>query len=78
MRALPRFCEATPPPSVEMMIESHASERDDYEITVPETDALVEAAVMAGALGARQTGGGWGGAVVALVAEDRIEGGARR
>ena len=50
-----------------LMIESHASERDDYEITVPETDAIVEAAVAVGALGARQTGGGFGGSIVALV-----------
>lgn len=56
-----------------LMIESHASERDDFEITVPETDALAAAAVDAGALGARQTGGGWGGAVVALVPDDRAE-----
>ena len=50
----------------QLMIESHASARHDYEITVRATDALVEAAVMEGALGARQTGGGWGGAVVAF------------
>ena len=56
----------------QLMIESHSSERHDYEITVGETDALAQAAVIAGALGARQTGGGWGGAVVALVAENRI------
>lgn len=55
-----------------LMIESHASERDDFEITVPETDALVEAAVAMGALGARQTGGGFGGAIVALVASDHV------
>jgi galactokinase len=50
-----------------LMTESHASERDDFEITVPETDALAVAAVDAGALGARQTGGGFGGSIVALV-----------
>jgi galactokinase len=50
-----------------IMSESHATERDNFQITVPETDALVAASVAAGALGARQTGGGWGGAVVALV-----------
>lgn len=57
-----------------LMTLSHASERDDYQITVPETDALAEAAVGLGALGARQTGGGWGGAVVALVPEARVAG----
>lgn len=55
-----------------LMRESHATARDNYEITVPETDALVEAAVAAGALGARQTGGGWGGAIVALVSDDLV------
>lgn len=55
-----------------LMIESHASERDDYEITVPETDAMVEAALAAGARGARQTGGGFGGSIVVLAAADRV------
>ncbi|WP_116134026.1 galactokinase [Tropicimonas sp. IMCC34043] len=56
-----------------LMIESHASERDDYEITVAETDALVEAALALGALGARQTGGGFGGSIVALVPAEKVE-----
>lgn len=56
-----------------LMIQSHATARDNYEITVPETDGLAEAAVSFGALGARQTGGGWGGAVVALVPRDIVE-----
>ncbi|MFV0335062.1 MAG: galactokinase [Tropicimonas sp.] len=56
-----------------LMSESHASQRDDYDITVPETDALVEAALAAGAFGARQTGGGFGGAVVILAAKTAIE-----
>lgn len=46
---------------------SHASMRDDYEITVPSVDTLQEAAVAAGAHGARMTGGGFGGCVIALV-----------
>ena len=46
---------------------SHASMRDDFEITVPELDVAVEAALAAGALGARMTGGGFGGCVIALV-----------
>ncbi|MEM9392660.1 MAG: galactokinase [Pseudomonadota bacterium] len=50
-----------------LMTESHKTARDNYQITVPETDALVASAEAAGALGARQTGGGWGGAIVALV-----------
>ncbi|PRY26706.1 galactokinase [Aliiruegeria haliotis] len=56
-----------------LMVSSHASQRDDFEITVPETDALVEAAMALGAIGARQTGGGWGGSVVALVKDSDIE-----
>jgi galactokinase len=45
---------------------SHASMRDDFEITVPELDVAVDTALEAGALGARMTGGGFGGAIVAL------------
>ena len=57
----------------ELMTESHASERDDYAITVPETDAMVDAAVALGALGARQTGGGWGGSIVILAKREALE-----
>ncbi len=46
---------------------SHASLRDDYEVSCAELDASVEAARAAGALGARMTGGGFGGSSVALV-----------
>ncbi len=46
---------------------SHASMRDDFEITVPEVDTAVRAALDAGAHGARMTGGGFGGCVLALV-----------
>jgi galactokinase len=49
-----------------LLTASHASMRDDFEITVPETDAAVEAALAAGAYGARMTGGGFGGCVLAL------------
>ncbi len=45
---------------------SHASMRDDYEITAPTVDLAVEAAREAGALGARMTGGGFGGCIIAL------------
>jgi galactokinase len=47
---------------------SHYSMRDDYEITTPALDLAVEAALAAGALGARMTGGGFGGSAIALVA----------
>ncbi|HVJ28284.1 MAG TPA: hypothetical protein VM493_12130, partial [Vicinamibacterales bacterium] len=48
-----------------LFYESHASMRDDYEITVPAVDLLVELARrQPGVFGARMTGGGFGGAVV--------------
>ena len=50
-----------------LLTASHASMRDDFEITVPQVDTAVEAALAAGAHGARMTGGGFGGCVVALV-----------
>jgi galactokinase len=49
------------------LIASHASLRDDFEVSCPELDLTVEAALEAGALGARMTGGGFGGSAVALV-----------
>ncbi len=52
---------------------SHASLRDDYRVSTPELDALVEALVEAGALGARLTGAGFGGCVVALVRKEDTE-----
>jgi len=55
------------------MNESHASQRDDYKVSLPEIDALVEAALSHGALGARLTGGGFGGSIVALVASEDAE-----
>jgi galactokinase len=55
------------------MNESHASLRDDYEVSVPELDQFVDAAGAAGALGARLTGAGFGGCAIALVAANRVE-----
>jgi galactokinase len=52
---------------------SHASLRDDYEVSTPTLDRVVAAALEAGALGARQTGGGFGGSVVVLAPRDRAE-----
>ncbi|WP_038056819.1 galactokinase [Thermus amyloliquefaciens] len=53
----------------ELMVQSHRSLSQDYEVSLPELDALVEEALRAGAYGAKLTGAGFGGAVVALVPE---------
>jgi galactokinase len=53
--------------SAPLLDASHSSMRDDFEITVPTVDLAVEAAREAGALGARMTGGGFGGCIIALV-----------
>jgi len=50
----------------ELLTASHASLRDDFRVSTPELDALVDALVAAGALGARLTGAGFGGSVVAV------------
>jgi len=49
-----------------LLTASHASLRDDFAVSWPEADAAVEAAIEAGAHGARMTGGGFGGSVIAL------------
>lgn len=55
-----------------LFIESHASMRDDFEVSVPAVDALVERALHTdGIYGARLTGGGFGGAIVGLARRDR-------
>ncbi|WP_375385191.1 galactokinase [uncultured Microbacterium sp.] len=56
----------------ELLLASHASMRDDFEISVPELDTAVDSAMTAGAVGARMTGGGFGGAAIALVDHDRV------
>lgn len=59
----------------ELMAESHASMRDDFEITVPQIDKLVEIVkeVIGDKGGVRMTGGGFGGCIVALVPEDMVD-----
>jgi len=52
---------------------SHRSLRDDYEVSCPELDVAVEAAVAAGAVAARMTGGGFGGSALALAPVDRAD-----
>ncbi len=58
----------------QLMADSHASMRDDFEITVPPVDALVRIVkeVLGNAGGVRMTGGGFGGCVVALMPQDRV------
>jgi galactokinase len=56
----------------ELLDASHRSMRDDFEISVPELDLAVETAQANGALGARMTGGGFGGAAIALVPADEL------
>jgi len=52
-----------------LLSASHASLRDDFEVSAPELDVAVEAAITAGAIGARMTGGGFGGSAIALLAD---------
>jgi galactokinase len=60
----------------ELMYASHASLRDDYEVSCPELDAVVDLArgigVDGGVYGCRMTGGGFGGCTVALIRSDQV------
>ena len=53
--------------------DSHASLRDDFEVSCPELDVAVATAMQHGALGARMTGGGFGGSAIALIPSGRCE-----
>jgi galactokinase len=55
----------------DLFVASHASMRDDYEISCEELDLVVETALAHGALGARMTGGGFGGSAIVLAPADR-------
>lgn len=55
------------------LMASHDSLRDDFEVSCPELDLVVETAVSAGAIGARMTGGGFGGSALALVPEAAVQ-----
>ncbi len=61
----------------ELMYASHASLRDDYEVSCPELDAVVNIAQAigpnGGVIGCRMTGGGFGGCAVALVRADKVD-----
>lgn len=56
-----------------LLYQSHVSMRDDYEISCEELDTAVEASLAAGAIGARMTGGGFGGSSIALIHREQIE-----
>ncbi|WP_026551224.1 galactokinase [Arthrobacter sp. H20] len=53
-----------------LLVASHASMRDDFEISCPELDTAVEVSLDTGALGARMTGGGFGGSAIVLASVD--------
>jgi galactokinase len=56
-----------------LLTASHISLRDDYQVSVPQLDIAVDAALGAGAYGARMTGGGFGGSIIALVDVGRTD-----
>jgi len=56
-----------------ILTASHVSMRDDFKISTEHIDLIADTAVRAGALGARMTGGGFGGCVIALVPDSRAE-----
>ena len=56
-----------------LLTASHASLRDDFEVSIPELDVAAATAVEAGALGARMVGGGFGGSVLALVPASEVD-----
>ena len=57
-----------------LMAESHASLRDDYQVSCPELDTMVEiAASQPGVYGSRMTGGGFGGCTINLVREAHVD-----
>ncbi|GAA0929989.1 galactokinase [Streptomyces thermoalcalitolerans] len=56
-----------------VLTEGHISLRDDFRVSCPELDLVVDTALAAGALGARMTGGGFGGSAIALVEEADVQ-----
>jgi len=74
-KALIRLNEGDAQGFGELMVETHASLRDDYEVSIPELDVLVASALeLPGCLGARLTGAGFGGCTVNLVLEQNVKG----
>ncbi|WP_298805208.1 galactokinase [uncultured Pseudokineococcus sp.] len=73
-REVVRLLRADRPQDIGPLLDgSHASLRDDHEVSSPELDVVTDAAREAGALGARMTGGGFGGSAVALVRADGVD-----
>ena len=76
MRSLRRWrlLSRTMPGAGAVLYASHESLRVDYEVTCPESDALVEdSRGLAGCIGARMTGAGWGGCTIHLVEAKAVE-----
>jgi galactokinase len=75
--ALREEATRTPPSGTEayiggLLTEGHRSLRDDFGVSWPQADVTVDAAMEAGAYGAKMIGGGFGGSVLALVPADRL------
>jgi galactokinase len=74
VRATVSALEAGDPQALGLIFAaSHASLRDDYEVSTPALDSLVAKALETGAFAARMTGGGFGGSIVALADPDRAQ-----
>jgi galactokinase len=58
----------------DLLAASHASLRDDFEVSIPEIDALVDSSIRFGIRGARIVGGGFGGAIIAMMPRDQVMG----
>jgi len=67
-----RYVREVTLPALQPGFEKGGRARDDFEISVPELDLAVETALENGAIGARMTGGGFGGSAIALVARDDV------
>ena len=75
VRAVEALCSGDLEAFGRMMVQSHESLRDDYEVSCRELDLLVDAALgIDGVYGARMTGGGFGGCTVNLVRRDAVDG----
>ena len=68
------LAESGPKSIGQLMIDSHTSMRDDFQISITELDVAVDTALSEGAIGARMTGGGFGGAAIALIDSQKVAG----